>query len=141
MHLAKIIYTGLVQFKQSKRHGIPSLFLTEHKIGNSLGTATDRTISAWEDTLDQMIYAFSPQHDYDEIEASIYDLKIIEDVDQQSTSDENIPIKILTLPKAGFNKQDIEAYKARQQQWEQIDIQKRQQGRELFTKYFNCLWD
>ena len=74
-HLAKIIYTGLVQFKQSKRHGTPSAFLTESTIEHPFGTATEETRQAWEETLDQMIYAFSPQQEYDEIEPSIYDLK------------------------------------------------------------------
>ena len=87
-----------------------------------------------------MIYAFSPQQEYDEIEPSIYDLKMIEDTDRQSIS-ESIPIKIITIPKAGFTDQHIEAYKERKNQWEQLDIQKRQQGRQLFAKYFHNLWD
>lgn len=140
-HLAKIIFIGLVQFKQSKRHGTPSPFLTESTADHLLGTATAETMQAWEDTLDQMIYAFSSQQDYDEIEPSIYDLKMVEDVDRQSSADGGIPIEILTLPKAGFTEQDIETYQERKNQWEQVDIQKRQQGRELFAKYFHCLWD
>ncbi|MCH7336077.1 hypothetical protein [Acinetobacter sp. NIPH 2699] len=88
-----------------------------------------------------MIYAFSPQQDYDEIEPRIYDLKMIEDVGQQNASDDCIPIKMITLPKAGVTEQDIEAYNERQHQWEQVDIQKRQQGRVLFAKYFHHLWD
>ncbi|MDR6106247.1 hypothetical protein [Acinetobacter baylyi] len=140
-HLAKIIYTGLVQFKQSKRHGTPSPFLTESTAEHPLGTITIETKQAWEDTLDQMIYAFSPQQEYDEIEPSIYDLKMIEDRDRQHTSDDSIPVKILTLPYVGFTEQDIEAYQERKKQWKQADIEKRQQGRELFTQYFHCLWD
>ncbi|WP_256731659.1 hypothetical protein [Acinetobacter sp. SwsAc4] len=66
-HLAKIIYTDLVQFKQTKRYGIPSPFLAESTELHPLGTATEETKQAWEDTLDQMIYAFSPQREYDEI--------------------------------------------------------------------------
>ena len=58
-HLAKIIYTGLVQFKQSKRYGTPSPFLAESTVEHPLGTTTEETKQAWEDTLDQMIYAFS----------------------------------------------------------------------------------
>ncbi|HQV25924.1 MAG TPA: hypothetical protein PLS76_09290 [Acinetobacter sp.] len=139
-HLAKIIYTGLVQFKQSKRYGTPSPFLAESTVEHPLGTTTEETKQAWEDTLDQMIYAFSPQQEYDEIEPSIYDLKMIEDTDRQSIS-ESIPIKIITIPKAGFTDQHIEAYKERKNQWEQLDIQKRQQGRQLFAKYFHNLWD
>ncbi|MCM1958300.1 hypothetical protein NCZ17_02810 [Acinetobacter modestus] len=140
-HLAKIIYTGLGQFKQSKRHGIPSPFLTESTAEHLLGTATEETRQIWEEILDQMIYAFSPQQDYDEIEPIIYDLKMIQDVERKSNFDDRIPIKVLTIPKAGFTHQDIEAYKERSSQWEQFDIQKRQQGREMFVKYFNCLWD
>lgn len=140
-HLAKIIYTGLGQFKQSKRHGTPSPFLTGSTIEHPFGTATAEARQVWEETLDQMIYAFSPQQEYDEIEPSIYDLKMVEDVDWQSSSDDSIPIKVLTIPKASFTQQDIEAYKERKCRWEQLDIQKRQQGRELFLKYFNCLRD
>lgn len=140
-HLAKIIYTGLGQFKQSKRHGTPSPFLTESTIEHPFGTATAEARQVWEETLDQMIYAFSPQQDYDEIEPSIYDLKMIEDTDRLISSDGSIPIKMLTIPKASFTQQDTEAYKERKCRWEQLDIQKRQHGRELFVKYFNCLWD
>ena len=140
-HLAKIIYTGLVKFKQSKRQGTPSPFLTESTVKHPLGTATEETRQVWEETLDQMIYAFSPQQEYDEIEQSIYDLKMIEDTDRLISSDGSIPIKMLAIPKASFTQQDIEAYKERKCRWEQLDIQKRQHGRELFVKYFNCLWD
>ena len=140
-HLAKIIFIGLVQFKQSKRHGTPSAFLTESTIEHSFGTATEETRQAWEETLDQMIYAFSPRQEYDEIEPSIYDLKMVEDVDRQSSSDDSIPIKMLTIPKVGITERDIETYKQRKQQWEQVDILKREQGRILFAKYFHCLWD
>ena len=42
-HLAKIIYTGLVQFKQTKRYGIPSPFLAESTELHPLGTATEET--------------------------------------------------------------------------------------------------
>lgn len=66
-NLAKIIQAGLVQFKQSKRHGTPSPFLIESTIEHPLGTATAEARQVWEETLDQMIYAFSPQQEYDEI--------------------------------------------------------------------------
>ncbi|HAV3580442.1 hypothetical protein V6347_18785 [Acinetobacter baumannii] len=140
-HLAKIIYTGLVQFKQSKRHGTPSPFLTKSTAEHLLGTATEETRQIWEEILDQMIYAFSPQQEYDEIESSTYELKMIEDVERKSSFDDCIPIKVLTIPKADFTQQDIEAYRERKNRWEHLDVQKRQQGRELFVKYFNCLWD
>lgn len=140
-HLAKIIHAGLVQFKQSKRQGIPSAFLVESTAEHPLGTATEQTAQAWEEALNQMIHAFSPQQDYEAIESSIYDLKMIEDVDRQRSSDDCIPMRMLTFPKAGFNEQDIEAYRERKQQWEQIDHWKRQQGRELFAQYFHHLWD
>ena len=47
-HLAKIIYTGLVQFKQSKRYGTPSPFLAESTVEHPLGTTTEETNSARE---------------------------------------------------------------------------------------------
>ncbi|MCH2071200.1 hypothetical protein [Acinetobacter pittii] len=140
-HLAKIIYIGLVQFKQSKRQGTPSFFLTASTVEHPLGTVIEETRQVWEETLDQMIYAFSPQQEYDEIEPSIYELKMIEDVERKNSFDDCIPIKVLKIPKADFTKQDIEAYKERKNRWEHLDVQKRQQGRELFVKYFNCLWD
>lgn len=140
-NLAKIIQAGLVQFKQSKRHGTPSPFLTESTIEHPLGTATAEARQVWEETLDQMIYAFSPQQDYDEIEPSIYHLQRTNDLEQTVNSDDYVAIKILRIPKAGITEQDITAYDERKYQWEQLDIQKRQQGRELFVRYFNCLWD
>lgn len=140
-YLAQIIYTALVQFKQSKRHGTPSPFLTESTAEHPLGRATEVAKQAWEDSLDQMIYAFSPQREYGEIEPSVYDLKIIEDTEQQISSDGSIPIKMLTIPQAGFTQQVIETYKERSNQWEKADILRRQQGRELFAKYFHNLWE
>ncbi len=140
-HLAKIIYIGLVQFKQSKRQGTPSFFLTVSTVEHPLGTVIEETRQVSEETLDQMIYAFSPQQEYDEIEPSIYHLERTNDLGQTTNSDDYVAIKILKIPKAGITEQDITAYDERKYQWEQLDIQKRQQGREMFVKHFNCLWD
>lgn len=141
MYLAEIIYTGLIQFKQAKRHGIPSPFLTRSTQEHPLGTVTPELIQRWEDTLDQMIYAFSPLQDYEDIEPGLYSLKMVEDTDRIDPSVDTIPVKMLTIPNERVTEKDIAAYEVRKHAWEQCDIEKRQQGRELFALYFNCLWD
>ncbi len=42
--ISQNIFIGLVQFKQSKRHGTPSPFLTESTAEHLLGTATAETM-------------------------------------------------------------------------------------------------
>ncbi|MEG6544766.1 hypothetical protein V6C59_02620 [Acinetobacter bereziniae] len=113
--------------------------MTESTIEHPFGTATAETRQVWEETLDQMIYAFSPQQDYDEIEPSIYHLERTNDLVQTKNSDDYVAIKILKIPKVGITEQDITAYDERKYQWEQLDIQKRQKVLEMFVKYFNCL--
>lgn len=44
---------------------------------------------------------------------------MIEDKDRLISSDRSIPFKMLTIPKASFTQQDIEAYKERKCRWEQ----------------------
>ena len=46
-----------MQFKQSKRHGTPSLFFNRrHR--TSIWDGNRRSRQAWEETLDQIVYAF-----------------------------------------------------------------------------------
>ncbi|TCM61197.1 hypothetical protein EC844_12950 [Acinetobacter calcoaceticus] len=131
-------YTGLLQFKQSKRNGIPNDF-SEKTSDQPHGAASDSAIQAWENALDQMIYAFSPALEYEDIEACIYDL------DMQVIDAENktgvIRTKLKRTPKEDFTEQDIADYNARKKQWEQMDAEKRKQGRELFAQHFESLWD
>lgn len=141
LYLAEIIYTGLIQFKQAKRHGVPSHFLAEATHEQLLGIVTPESIQCWEDALDQMIYAFSPLQDYEDIETCNYTLKMMAQTDRIDPSANTISARMLKIPHEGVNEKDMEAYEARKLAWEQRDTEKRLQGRELFAQYFNYLWD
>lgn len=139
IHLAKIIHTGLCQFKASTRHTVPADFV-EKTAEYPYGTVTGQSIQAWEATLDQIIYAFTEQQDYAEIEPCIYDLAM-QDINNPDPKSDLVRKQLLQIPKVGFTQQDIQAYEARRASWQQQEQQKRLQGRILFAQYFDDLWD
>lgn len=133
--LAKVIYAGLVQFKANCHYqSAPKGFI------DTLPFAHDNIQTAWQQALDQMIYAFSPQQDYTQIEAVFmqYETVYADNADLQLS--EHFSVQVVAKPMQGFNDQDIAAYQQRKIAWYAKDAEKRRQGILLFISYFQHVW-
>ena len=88
----------MCQFKASTRHTVPADFV-EKTAEYPYGVVTDQSIQAWEATLDQIIYAFTEQQDYAEIEPCIYDLAM-QDINNPDPKSDLVRKQLLQIPQS-----------------------------------------
>lgn len=135
--LAQVIYSGVTQFHKTKMRGkIPSIIFEEmgqDPFKEIAEEVLEQAIKKWDSILNKIIFAFSPYQYYSDIEPSLVDV-VFEPIDETTDS-------IKFNPKKGYIKQDVESYDQRSKKWMDDYHQKREEGRLLFAKYFDSLYD
>ena len=126
--LSKVIADGLIQFRDMKKHGVPSEFCIENDDINL--TISNQN---WIDCINKMIYAF--ENDEPEVPNGIFN-NWFEEVDENDISYVN-GVKLTKCNIKVINQPLYDAYKEKQR----IHEEKVQEGLELFAKYFKNLWD
>ena len=143
--LSKIILQALIQFKDSKRHGYPTQAIkdvysgqfSEEELSNMMMNSSydeKLVIEYWEKCIDNMIFAFSEHKEYYEIEESLTEIKT-KPVDNSRLTEMSF------VPKSGYTQKDVDEYDIRRKSYDD-NIKKRiLEGRDLFIKYYDSLWD
>lgn len=160
--LAPIIYTGLVQFKQSIRYGFSKKAITQYlidivgltpkevllRLSKNPNDYNANLVGAYYETLlDKMIFAFNTKAhlDYSDIEESI----TISSLTNPEAFDEEIHSvdskgnrysRVMFKPKQGFTQEDVDAYNERSRLYNLNLENSIQEGLDLFSKYFYSLW-
>ena len=145
MVLSKIISQALIQFKNSNRHGYPTQAIkdvyfeqvSEKELSNMMMNSSydeKLVIEYWEKCLDNMIFAFSEHKEYYEIEESLTEAK--------SYPTKNPKLTGMTfVPKNGYTQKDVDEYNIRQKAYDDAIKKRTLEGRNLFMKYYDSLWD
>ena len=142
--LSKIIVQALTQFKHSKRHGYPSQAIkdcyfesvSEKELSNMMMNSSydeSLVITYWEKCIDDMIFAFTEHKDYYEIEEPLTESKTY-----RST---NNLTQMTFVPKDGYTQKDIDEYNIREKEYNDAIKKRTLEGRNLFMKYYDSLWD
>lgn len=124
-HIAACIYDGLLQFKNSKRHGYPADFITSRE---------------WDECLDKMLFSFKeistnykndPWEIYfrEELKKGFYNIKV---------EDNGQLLEKVNLPAVDdpCNTERTEIRKKSKEYFDEI-----KEGLSLFSKYYMDLWD
>jgi hypothetical protein len=130
LHFATFIYQGLVQVKASGRYGIPYIFMQAPYNLNK-----EDAEALWSSILDDMIFAFTPEQDYSQIEAPLYRINTL--LSPRVNGRYKCQVERVAIGSA--TQDDIQAYEARRTAWEKDYYQQRAEGRLLFAKYFDYL--
>lgn len=142
----EIIHAGLIKFKSIKRHGYPNesiydyytrLGYEHNKITEMLWANTynaDNVVEFWEACLDKMIFAFQNHPEYCDIEEPILEYNF----DRATVQKGSI---ISQTIKDGYTQSDADAYKDREKAYDEDVAQRIKEGKELFFKYYDSLWD
>lgn len=159
--LAPIIHTGLVQFKESKRHGYPMQAvydylqevkgMTEEQVKSMFNENPDdysfkEVEEFFEVILDRMIFAFSEEakQDYSDIEEcpTICSMTNPEEFGEENLGpDEKGNVYTFFKPKKGYTQEDVNAYWVRHKEHVEKLEEKIKEGMRLFGVYFYSLWD
>ncbi len=142
--LSKIIVQALTQFKHSKRHGYPSQAIkdcyfesvSEKELSNMMMNSSydeSRVITYWEKCIDDMIFAYTEHKDYYEIEEPLTESKTY-------PSTNNLT-RMTFVPKDGYTQKDIDEYNIREKEYDDAIKKRTLEGRNLFMKYYDSLWD
>jgi len=151
-HLAKVIVQGLEQFKTLNKHTIPPHLVTE-----DINPETGREIywdysneyceEKWQELLDKMIFAFTEHPTYFDIEPYDFhydDLSHPEKFSEPEWKDHPIYGKVTRwrrVLKEGVTQDEVDAWWERSRAYNTEIKRKVDEGRELFIKYFDSLWD
>ena len=168
--LSEFILTGLQKFKETNRHGYPSLvlldYLNEHttlseedkKSAHLYGDATkfgikeQDIIKYWETILDDMMFSFNyKEHkEYYQIERSLTvsnlcnpDKFTKEELETAVHIDKKYGkcTRFITKPKDGYTQRDVDEYELRRKKYYEQLNERKTKGLQLFAKYFYNLWD
>ena len=151
-HLAKVIVEGLQQFKSVHKNTIPPHLVTEDinpETGRKLywDYSSEYCDEQWQELLDKMIFAFTEHPTYFDIEPYDFyydDLTYPEKFPEQVWEDHPIYGKITEwrqVLKEGVTQEDVDAWWERSRAYDAEIRRKVDEGRELFIKYFDNLWD
>ncbi|APD20315.1 hypothetical protein AM24_121 [Acinetobacter phage AM24] len=151
-HLAKVIVQGLQQFKSVHKNTIPPHLVTE-----DINPETGREVywdysseyceQQWQELLDKMIFAFTEHPTYFDIEPYDFhydDLTHPEKFPEQVWEEHPVYGKITEwrqVLKEGVTQEDVDAWWERSRAYDAEIKRKVDEGRELFIKHFDNLWD
>ena len=151
-HLAKVIVQGLEQFKEMGKNTIPP-----HLVTNEINKETGREVywdysseyceEQWNELLDKMIFAFTEHPTYFDVEPYNFyydDLTHPDKFPEPNWEDHPKFGKITTwrrILKDGYTQEQVDAWWERSRAYDAEINSKVKEGRELFIKYFNSLWD
>lgn len=144
--LSKIIVAGLIKYKNSKRHGYPSEAIydyhlnekyTESEINAMIVSGSksydeDAVCHYWESCIDKMIFSFQEHPEYYELEQPITE------PDVRTVSRYRL---ISFIPKQGYSQADVDEYNKRESEYDKDIEERKKEGRSLFLKYYDSLWD
>lgn len=151
-HLAKVIVQGLEQFKGIRKNTIPPHLVTQ-EINPETGRETCFDYSGeyceeqWNELLDKMIFAFTEHHTYFDIEPYNFhynDLTHPEKFPLVVWGDHPVYGKVTEwrqILKEGVTQEEVDAWWERSRAYDAEIKRKVSEGRELFIKYFDNLWD
>lgn len=159
--LKPILHTALVQFRDSNRHGFPTMVYADYiavergitieaadlwikenmnSCGDLEGYDLNKMVKFFDTSiLADMIFAFSNHPDYDEIEDAPF--KISMNVDDERDENGNRRSFIETKLNDGVSNDDYFAYIERQKAYDEGVAARCERGRHLFARYFEALWD
>ena len=151
-HLAKVIVQGLEQFKEMGKNTIPP-----HLVTNEINKETGREVywdysseyceEQWNELLDKMIFAFTEHPTYFDVEPYNFyydDLTHPEMFTSPEWEDHPVFGKVTEwrqILKEGYTQEQVDAWWERSRAYDAEINAKVKEGRELFIKYFNSLWD
>lgn len=151
-HLAKVIVQGLEQFKTLNKHTIPPHLVTE-VINPETGMevywdySEDYCEEQWQELLDKMIFAFVEHPTYFDIEPYNFyydDLSHPEKFPPVVWEEHPVYGKVTEwrqILKEGVTQEEVDAWWERSRAYDAEIKRKVSEGRELFIKYFDSLWD
>ena len=134
--LGTIIQDALIQFKE-RTNSYPSEFSQPTKEQPNGTVSCDQAVADWNRAIDKMIKGFSVFEEEEELYQTIDGIECPYDYKQNWFVD-----KVFTpCYKEGFTAEDAEAYDAAKDLRESEDSKERLEGRILFAKFFNHLWE
>lgn len=151
-HLAKVIVQGLQQFKSVHKNTVPPHLVTED-INPETGRkfywdySSEYCDEQWQELLDKMIFAFTEHPTYFDIEPYDFyydDLTHPEKFPEQVWEEHPVYGKITEwrqVLKEGVTQEDVDAWWERSRAYDAEIKRKVDEGRELFIKHFDNLWD
>ena len=150
-HLARVIVQGLEQFKTLNKHTIPPHLEVSFKAEDGRGVYYDYSSEyceeQWQELLDKMIFAFTEHPTYFDIEPYNFyydDLTHPEKFPPVVWEDHPVYGKVTEwrhILKEGFTQEEVDAWWERSRAYDAEIKRKVGEGRELFIKYFDNLWD
>ena len=151
-HLAKVIVQGLQQFKGIHKNTVPP-----HLVTDEINPQTGREVfwdysseyceEQWDVLLDKMIFAFKEHPTYFDVEPYDFyydDLSHPEKFPEPEWEDHPEFGKVTQwrqILKEGVTQEDVDAWWERSRSYDAEIAAKVKEGRELFIKHFNSLWD
>lgn len=145
MVLSEVIRSGLLKFKEYKRHGYPNEAIYEyysHLPENEVKLLIEKhsydesaVVEYWEACIDKMIFAFSKHKEYHEIERPITKMEIVKENSNSKFT------RMTFVPKEGYTHEDVESYNAREKEYDNKLENQINEGRILFIRYYDSLWD
>ena len=151
-YLAKVIVQGLEQFKEMGKNTIPP-----HLVTNEINKETGREVcwdysseyceEQWNELLDKMIFAFTEHPTYFDVEPYNFyydDLTHPDKFPDPEWEDNPVFGKVTEwrqILKEGYTQEQVDAWWERSRAYDAEINTKVKEGRDLFIKYFNSLWD
>ena len=123
-----MILAGLRAFRDIEKHGVPSCIVDHEASEKDWKTEIARADKEWHEILDKMIYAFDESNDPD---MDNYDFHFKREKIEEESSEHftRVKLKVIGEDEHARYIEDEEHYKI-----------KRQEGLDLFAKYYNDLW-
>lgn len=150
-HLAKVIVQGLEQFKTLNKHTIPPHLEVSFKAQDGKTIYHDYSSEyceqQWQELLDKMIFSFTEHPTYFDIEPYNFhydDLSHPEKFPEPEWEDHPVFGKVTRwrqVLKEGVTQEEVDAWWERSRAYDAEIKRKVNEGRDLFIKYFDHLWD
>lgn len=150
-YLSKVIVQGLEQFKTLNKHTIPPHLEVSFKAEDGKTIYYDYSSEyceeQWNELLDKMIFAFTEHPTYFDIEPYNFyydDLTHPEKFPPVVWEDHPVFGKVTQwrqILKEGVTQEDVDSWWERSRAYDAEVRHKVDEGRELFIKYFDNLWD
>lgn len=132
--LGTIIRDALIKFKE-RSNSYPSEFSQPTKEHPNGTVSCEQAVADWNSAIDKMIYGFEVFED--ELSQTIDGIECPYDYTQEWFVDN----AFTPCYKEGFTAEDAKTYDLAKDQLESEDSKARLEGRILFAKFFNHLWE
>lgn len=150
-HLSKVIVQGIGQFKELRKHTVPPTLEVSFKAQDGKTIYYDYSEEyceeQWQELIDKMIFAFTEHPTYFDIEPYDFhydDLTHPEKFPPVVWEDHPVYGKTTEwrqILKEGVTQEEVDAWWERSRAYDAEIKRKVDEGRELFIKYFDNLWD